>query len=110
MSMPGCNRCPDRIRGDRPRREQSSETREEKMLQGLKGTHSVLRSLIATAAVAGVAFASFGAVAQEKERVKLHVLLPTGGAASMFTNFVASELGFYEDENLEVEFNQGGET
>jgi NitT/TauT family transport system substrate-binding protein len=80
------------------------------MLDRGRRLHGVTATLVSVAAIAGLAFTAPSASAQPKDRAKIHVLLPTGGAASMFTNFVATELGFYEAENLEVVFDQGGDT
>lgn len=80
------------------------------MLRNVMPLGNGFRALLSALALTALGLTLDNAVAQDKEKATLHVLLPTGGAASMFTNFVAEELGFYDDENLEVIYNQGGDT
>jgi NitT/TauT family transport system substrate-binding protein len=62
---------------------------------------------LAVSSLIGSAFA-FSASAQDLETLTL--LTPNRVATSTYAAFVAEELGFYEDEGLEVVFNAAGDT
>jgi len=62
------------------------------------------RILIQAIAAIGLSAAALTATAQAQEPTKLNILVSNERATSEYPIFVAAELGFYEDEGLDVTF------